>query len=591
MSQINDADFAPSAPNFKQLVLMNFQGLTNFPYIEDDFDALTNYGLLSKVVEYLNQVISNNNEQNDLMTGLYNAYVELQTYVNTYFDNLDVQEEINNKLDSMAQDGTLTTLIGNYVQPYINAQDQVIENFQNSVNAQIEVIDTKVTNAVSGSPLVASSTSGMSDTTRVYVNTTDGHWYYYNGSVWTDGGVYQSTEISNLSITPYKTKFFDLTNNLLIPELCLLGKTINKSTGEFDSNSNYFVTNAIAIEPNKNYAMFNKAGTYWGNINAIGYYEEDGTFIETVSNVYSSGIKTTNTDAKYMRLQCRVVNVDASYDISQWCVTQIDSPAISGRKWEYYAQLKKELYHQPKNVKTNYIQNLATAGQGGCIMDNLYIDINRSNNTMVTLDLNNLNAYSFYMNDVNDPNPSFNHANDITYNPVTQKIIVADMTTNSLMRFNKDYTFDQTITISASPDVIISGISYDAKNDRYIGYTEADNLIFLDNTFTITSQVPITFVGTKQGMTVYEDKVLISGNDDDGSFIRYYELDGTIIETQRVQSPTANYFEIEGLAIYGNMIIYNGLDSSTNKTYWGIIDNKCVSEFSNFISLLQFIIN
>lgn len=39
---------------------------------------------------------------------------ELYTYVHDYFDNLDVQEEINNKLDEMVEDGTLAELIDNY---------------------------------------------------------------------------------------------------------------------------------------------------------------------------------------------------------------------------------------------------------------------------------------------------------------------------------------------------------------------------------------------------------------------------------------------------------------------------------------------
>ena len=30
-------------PSFKQLVLLNMQQLTNFPYIEKDFDAITDY--------------------------------------------------------------------------------------------------------------------------------------------------------------------------------------------------------------------------------------------------------------------------------------------------------------------------------------------------------------------------------------------------------------------------------------------------------------------------------------------------------------------------------------------------------------------
>jgi len=38
-------------------------------------------------------------------------FVELKDFVDTYFENLDVQEEINNKLDAMAEDGTLQSLI------------------------------------------------------------------------------------------------------------------------------------------------------------------------------------------------------------------------------------------------------------------------------------------------------------------------------------------------------------------------------------------------------------------------------------------------------------------------------------------------
>ena len=61
-----------------------------------------------------------------------------------------------------------------------------------------------------GSPLVASTAAGMTDHTRVYVYTgsetgyTAGHWYYWNGSAWTDGGVYNSVAVNTdttLSLT------------------------------------------------------------------------------------------------------------------------------------------------------------------------------------------------------------------------------------------------------------------------------------------------------------------------------------------------------------------------------------------------------
>lgn len=42
---------------------------------------------------------------------LNNAFNDLKSYVNNYFKNLDVQEEINNKLDAMISDGTLITIL------------------------------------------------------------------------------------------------------------------------------------------------------------------------------------------------------------------------------------------------------------------------------------------------------------------------------------------------------------------------------------------------------------------------------------------------------------------------------------------------
>ena len=102
-------------PTFKHICLMHIQQLTNFPYIEKDFDALTDYGLLCKVVDYLNQVIASENAQNENILALYNAFTELKNYVENFFDNLDVQDEINNKLDEMAEDGRLEQIIEQYL--------------------------------------------------------------------------------------------------------------------------------------------------------------------------------------------------------------------------------------------------------------------------------------------------------------------------------------------------------------------------------------------------------------------------------------------------------------------------------------------
>ena len=44
-----------------------------------------------------------------------NRFNELYTYVHDYFDNLDVQEEINHKLDEMIEDGSLQEIVDSYL--------------------------------------------------------------------------------------------------------------------------------------------------------------------------------------------------------------------------------------------------------------------------------------------------------------------------------------------------------------------------------------------------------------------------------------------------------------------------------------------
>ena len=62
------------------------------------------------------EVIPAVNQAGKAVEELQALYTQLLEYVNNYFDNLDVQEEINNKLDDMAEDGTLAEIIAQYVQ-------------------------------------------------------------------------------------------------------------------------------------------------------------------------------------------------------------------------------------------------------------------------------------------------------------------------------------------------------------------------------------------------------------------------------------------------------------------------------------------
>lgn len=73
-----------------------------------------------------------------------------------------------------------------------------MDDIEGTYAKKSEVESTYARKAAVGSPLRAATASAMTDVTKIYVYTgsesgyTSGHWYYYNGSSWADGGVYNS---------------------------------------------------------------------------------------------------------------------------------------------------------------------------------------------------------------------------------------------------------------------------------------------------------------------------------------------------------------------------------------------------------------
>lgn len=123
------ANFTPEMEDYEKIkkgpLFIRFV-LENFPLITDDFDAMTYYGALCKIVDYVKKLIDNETSLENNMTALYDAYNQLQDYVNHYFDNLDIQEEINNKLDEMAESGQLADIISMYLNyNVLNSADTV----------------------------------------------------------------------------------------------------------------------------------------------------------------------------------------------------------------------------------------------------------------------------------------------------------------------------------------------------------------------------------------------------------------------------------------------------------------------------------
>ena len=100
---------------YKNLTPFKWFVLENFPFIEADFDALTEWQLFCKLGKEINKIIDSQNTVGSEMEKFSQAFIELKNYVDNYFENLDVQDEINNKLNEMAESGVLQEIISSYL--------------------------------------------------------------------------------------------------------------------------------------------------------------------------------------------------------------------------------------------------------------------------------------------------------------------------------------------------------------------------------------------------------------------------------------------------------------------------------------------
>lgn len=77
---------------------------------------------VSRMYAKINQLISSVNNQNETIDNqnktiadYIQKFIDFKDYVETYLNNLDVQAEINNKLDQMSASGDLGSIIGEYI--------------------------------------------------------------------------------------------------------------------------------------------------------------------------------------------------------------------------------------------------------------------------------------------------------------------------------------------------------------------------------------------------------------------------------------------------------------------------------------------
>ena len=139
-----------------------------------------------------------------------------------------------------------------------------IDALEESVGDEFDDVDSRIQSLASGSPkgvyatLAALQAAHPTGADGIYVVSADGHWYYWNGSAWTDGGVYLST--SNAVPDTRKIAGIDLADDITADELETALTILDKNNNKFDFN---YCKNLIGEEAGDDvlYPCYIKAGT------------------------------------------------------------------------------------------------------------------------------------------------------------------------------------------------------------------------------------------------------------------------------------------------------------------------------------------
>lgn len=150
---------------------------------------------------------------------------------------------------------------------------------------------------------IAALASENPDHSKIYVVTADGHWYYWSGSAWADGGVYQATAIADGSVTPAKLSFTHLritdSKNLFDKSTVTAGSYVNHDDGTVTATVGYYASDWIAVDASTAY--------YKNTFEQVAFYDTNKAYISGYPN--ANNAFTTPGGTAYLRITVPVTPV------------------------------------------------------------------------------------------------------------------------------------------------------------------------------------------------------------------------------------------------------------------------------------------
>lgn len=558
---------------------------TVIPLVYDD--SLSYYELLCRVTNQLNETINAVNNNGAAVTELQQLYVELKNYVDNYFTSSDFTKLVNDRLDEMAEDGTLTQLLQNiiddtYIFTFKTYNDMISYNlsegnicrtlgyetvndggtalYQITNNSSDGIYNTSLTNGKTATKLVEDATNilsfgikptqDISDTINIILSKE--HTLYLNEGTYTISVNTKILPRSNQKIIGnnttikiagnYQVEYYNMLNitnveNLLIENITFDGSKANSLNNEGTGG------NCIVVGTNTSNIIINNC-TFLNS-----WY--DGITIDNYSTNYNDNVTikncTFNANGRNGISILSAINVE---------IHDCDFLNINGDKNPQLA-IDIEPYSNTDSKLNNI--NIYNLNIYNCF-DGIAITLD----VLANSNLTNINIYNVHINQNNVENSRglylgyYNSSlsytnidiNNITIENCTEGIYISD--------FDKNYNVNiSNITLSN----IKQGIHFTSRYtwSQYYGGIYLNKIRFFNTTsleygvkfdtlntqFTPFKNIYINDINTSniQGWNLLQDSKISNGmtksisSDETLSFNEYYDLYETIYSPANLTMP------------------------------------------------------
>lgn len=322
---------------FERFKPFRFWCKTTLPLVYDE--SLSYYELLCKVIAYLNQIGETENE-------LINAFLELKDWCENYLESTNFEQMVSDKLDEMAKDGTLASLINDEI--LANKVDKTefdenmnrIETEQTQQNDRLTVLESKV-----GDNKYTGNTYYLSQFGRIFAKKLRGSdipYLFQGGVVCNDG-------YAVLCVRTNTDTVVDLYK-------------VNLMTGSYTVHTysqNFGHANGIAFNPDKNLL------TIVDTENTMNFFEVSYPNMNYVRSVPNES-------------QCT------------WIWYNDDEHQYYGGQSTFVVKLDSETYKETE--RKSFVKPIAATGQTGMVIDGVFYHLNYSPNCVI--------MYNYYTGEV-----------------------------------------------------------------------------------------------------------------------------------------------------------------------------------------------